>query len=231
MSEENVFNKKLAPESTMDKVEGLLEHFNLPPKVIAYIRKNQRIIQVTIGVVVVVVVAWSLYGSYVEKMREESANALAVAMEKTGEEKNSALRKVVEDYSSSSSARWAEIELAHGEMQTGNFTAAAEKYRSLLSGIKQENPLYALVVYGIAQAEEAAGNYQQAYEKYDQLKSIKGYESIGYTSLARLEESRNNIDKAIAVYNNFLLAIGEDQSYADAKADIDRKIARLKARK
>ncbi len=38
MASESAFNKKLTAETNMDKVEGLLEHFNLPPKVIDFIR-------------------------------------------------------------------------------------------------------------------------------------------------------------------------------------------------
>lgn len=231
MSNENVFNKKLAPESTMDKVEGLLEHFNLPPKVIAYIRKHQRKIQVGLAIVILAVVAWSFYSSYVEQMTEEGATALAVAMKKTGTEKTAALENVVNEYSSSSSALWAKIELAHHDMEAKNFSSAAEKYEKILAGLSQDGPLYPLVLFGVAQAHEGNKNYSESYAKYDLLKAIKGYEHIGYTGMARLEEAQNNIDKAIAIYNNFLLAVGEDQTYSEAKVEVDNKIARLKAKK
>ncbi len=230
MSNETVFNKKLGPESTMDKVEGLLEHFNLPPKAIVYIRKHQRKIQVGLAIVILVVVAWSFYGSYVEKMTEEGATALAVAMQKTGTEKTAALQKVADEYSSSSSALWAKIELAHHDMETKEFGAAAEKYQKILTGVEQAGPLYPLVLFGVAQAHEGNNNYSVSYQKYDLLKGIKGYEHIGYTGMARIEEAQNNIDKAIAIYNNFLLAVGEDQAYSEAKVEVDSKIARLRAK-
>ena len=80
MSSENAFNKRLAPETSMDQVEGLLEHFNLPPKVISFIRKNKRRIQGVVGLIIIMVVTWSLYGSYKEKLQEESATALSLAI-------------------------------------------------------------------------------------------------------------------------------------------------------
>lgn len=231
MSSDSAFNKKLGPETTMDQVEGLLEHFSLPPKVIEYIRKHQRRIQVGLAVLLIAVVAWSLYGTHVEKMKEESASALAVAMNKTGEEKTQALQGVVDDYSSTNSAKWAKIELAHFDMKNGLFGEAARKYEKLLPEIDQDNAVYPLIVYGIAQAYEGDKNYTNSVSNYELLKAVKGFEHIGYTGMARIEEAQGNIDKAIAIYNNFLLAVADDSAFAEAKAEVDKKIARLKAKK
>jgi tetratricopeptide (TPR) repeat protein len=229
MSTENAFNKRLAEETAMDQVEGLLEHFNLPPKTIIFIRKNQRIIQILIGMLIAAVVAWSLYGSYVEKQKEEAATALSLALEKESDARTGALNDVITTYSNTSSAIWAEVELAHIDMKNELFSAAAEKYNTLNQKIDEGNPLKPLTMFGLGQAYEAEKKYTEAAAQYNLLKEFKGYESVAYIGLGRLEETQGNIDKAIAVLNNFVLIAGDDASFAQSRSEIQAKIARLKA--
>lgn len=229
MSTESAFNKRLTEESTMDQVEGLLEHFNLPPKAIIFIRKNQRIIQVAIAIIIVAVVAWSLYGSYVEKQREKAASALSVAMEETPETRAAALSDVIANYGNTSSAVWAKVELAHLDMGNGQFAGAAEKYKSLVGETDEDTPLKPLLIFGLAQAYEGDMKYTEAEAQYNLLKEFRGFEPIGYIALGRLEESQGNIDKAIAILNNYILTAGDDPAFAQTKSEIDAKIARLKA--
>ncbi|OGR19469.1 MAG: hypothetical protein A2X81_05070 [Desulfobacterales bacterium GWB2_56_26] len=231
MASDNAFNKRLTAETTMDKVEGLLEHFNLPPKAITFIRANQKIIKITLIVVIAAVVSGSLYKSYRQQVLEKASSALAVAAQQTGAEQVEALQKVVDDYGSTSSAQWAKIELAHLDMKNGAYGDAGEKYRKVLADVKESNPLYPLVLFGIAQSLEADKKYAEAVSQYDALKNFKGFEHIAHTGMGRIEEMQGNIDKAIAVYNNFLMSIGDDPSFAQAKEEVENKVARLKARK
>ena len=230
MASESAFNKRLTAETTMDKVEGLLEHFNLPPKAITFIRANQRIIQVTLAIIVAAVVFGSLYNSYRERIREEASSALSKAMQQTEDKQTEALRKVTEEYGSTSSALWAKIELAHLDMKKGSFAEAGEKYRKVLGDLKKSSPLYPLALFGVAQSFEAEKKFTEAAAQYDLLKNIKGFEHIGYTGMGRIEEVQGNIEKAIAIQNNFLLSIGDDPSFAQVREEITSKIARLKAR-
>lgn len=229
MSSESAFNKRLAPETTMDKVEGLLEHFNLPPKVITFIRANQRKLQFLTAVIIVVVVAWSLYGSYREKIIEEGATALSLALKSDDGTKQSALQRVVEEYSSTNSARWAKVELAHLAMKNGNYTEAVSLYDVILKEVDNSNPLYPLILFGKAQALEAQQIYGEATATYNLLKEEKGYEHLAYMGKGRIEEAQKNYQTAIAVYNNFLLAVGDDPSFSQARVEIEAKIARLNA--
>lgn len=229
MSTESAFNKRLTEETTMDQVEGLLEHFNLPPKAIAFIRKNQRMIQVIIGVIIVAVVAWSLYGSHVEKQREEAATALSLAVEQEPGSRATALQEVIKNYGSTSSAIWAEVELAHLDMKNQDFASAAAKYKSLVGKTDETSPLYPLALYGLAQAYEGEKNYTEAAVQYDVLKDIAGFAPIGYIGLGRLEEVQGNIDKAIAILNNYVLSAAEENGFAQSRSEIEAKIARLKA--
>jgi predicted negative regulator of RcsB-dependent stress response len=230
MASDSAFNKRLTAETTLDKVEGLLEHFNLPPRVIRFIRANLRLIQFAVAILVAAIVFWSLYSSYREQQREAGASALSKAMLESQDSQAKALVKVAEEFASTSSALWAKIELAHLDMQKGAFVDAGEKYRTVLSEINNSSPLHPLVLFSLAQSLEAAKKFPEADKEYDLLKNRKGYEYIAYSAMGRLEEVQGNNEKAIAVYNNFLLSIGDDPSFAQAKEQIEGKIARLKAR-
>lgn len=229
MSSENAFNKRLTTESTMDKVEGLLEHFNLPPKAIDFIRANQKLIRIVIAVVVIIVVAWSLYSSHIERVREEAASALSLARQAEPAAQAEALRNVYQEYGNTSSALWAKIELAHIAMKDGAFADASTQYTSILDEVEETNPLYPLTLFSLAQSLEAEKRYQDASARYDLLKGIKGFEYLGYAGMGRLEEAQGNADKAIAVYNNFLLTIADDPAFAQPRIDIEAKVSRLKA--
>ncbi len=230
MASESAFDKKLTAETNMDKVEGLLEHLNLPPKAIDVIRANMRLIQIGIAAIVIIVVFWSFYGSYRERKIEEASTALSMALQKEPQAQAEALRAVTDKHGSTSSALWARVELAHLDMKSGSFADSSKKYQEILSDVKESNPLYALVLFSLAQSLEGENRYQDASSQYDLLKNIKGYEHIGYTGMGRLEEAQGNSDKAIAIYNNFLLSLGDDPSVSQTRTEINSKVARLKAR-
>ena len=132
-------------------------------------------------------------------------------------------------YSNTSSAIWAEVELAHLDMKNGLFSSAAEKYNTLNQKIDEGNPLKPLIMFGLGQAYEAEKNYTDAAAQYKILTGFKGYESVAYIGLGRLEETQGNIEKAIAELNNFVLIAGDDASFTQSRNEIQAKIARLKA--
>lgn len=229
MSSESAFNKRLESETAMDKVEGLLEHFNLPPKVIAFVRTNKTKIKVVVAVVVIATVSWSLYGSYRDKMVEDGATALSLALKEDSSTKKIALQRVVDNYSTTTSATWAEIALAHMEMKSAKHMEAVNIYDRVLQTVSTDSPLYSLVLFGKAQAYEANKSFSEAKEVYNILKLQKGYEHLAFLGKGRIEEAQKKFDTAVAVYNNFLLTIGDDPSYAQARTEVESKIARLKA--
>ncbi len=230
MSSESAFNKRLTAETKMDKVEGLLEHFNLPPKVIDFIRKYQRPLVITLIIIAIAVVSLSLYSSYRKKVVEDASSALSLAMQDTGENKAAALAAVVDTYGNTTSAKWARIELAHLDMTNGNFAEAAVKYTDELKGVGEKNSLYGLLLFGAGQALEAEKKFTEAVGQYNLLKEVAGYEHIGYAGLARIEEAQGNFEKAFTVYNNYLLNVGDDPSASQARTEIEEKIALLKAK-
>jgi predicted negative regulator of RcsB-dependent stress response len=229
MASENAYNKRLTAETNMDKVEGLLDHINLPPKAIDFIRVNQRMIQIGIVVVVIAVVFWALYGSYRERRSEEASTALSIALDNDQASRAEALHKIVDKYGSTSSALWARVELAHLDMKSGSFGDASKMYAALLPDVKSSNPLYPLVLFGLAQSLESEKRFKEASSKYDLLKNIKGYERIGYIGMGRLEEAQGNTAKAVAIYNDFLLFMGDNPSFSQDRTEMSAKVARLKA--
>lgn len=230
MSGQSAFDKRYVDPKDQSNVEGLLEHFNLPPKAIEFLRKNKRMVQVALVVIVAAVVSYSLYGSYQGKRIESSASALSVALKSSGAEKKSALQDVADDYSGTGSATWAQVELAHLAMAEKDFEGAGKLYTTVHSSLKTENPLYPLTLLGMAQAAEAKGDLDSAYTSFEQLKGIGGYQLTGYNGLARIHTSRDEIDKALGIYGQYLAVLASEGEESLEKAVVEERIARLKAR-
>jgi predicted negative regulator of RcsB-dependent stress response len=230
MAEESVFEKRHVEPSAKGNVEGLLEHFNLPPAVIRYVRRNKRAIQVVSAAILIIVVSIATYDSYREKRMEKASSALSQALQKAGEEKEKALQAVIAEYSGTVSSRWANVELAHIEMEKARFKEAAAKYAAIRDDLDKEDPLFALTVFGYAQALEAGHEYDAASAAFEQLKGIEGYQAIAVTGLARIQETQGNIDKAVEILNAGLASLSGKPQDESAKRIIEQKIARLKVR-
>ncbi|WP_167505803.1 tetratricopeptide repeat protein [Desulfosediminicola flagellatus] len=230
MSGQSAFEKRYVDPKDQSDVEGLLEHFNLPPKVIAFLRANKRAVQIVLAVIISLIVAVSLYDSYKEKKIENAASNLALALKESGEEQKNALQRVVDNYSGTDSAVWATVELAHLEMKTKNYDAAATMYADIHNSLKADNPLFGLTLFSLAQAEEAKKDYEAALAGFEKLKDLDGYQLTGYTGIARIYETQGELDKALGIYGQYLAVIGDNNNAGNAKAFIEEKIARIKAR-
>lgn len=226
MSNDNVFEKKYVANDAMSNVEGLLEHFNLPPKVISFIRKNVRAIQIGSAVVVIAVVAFSLYGSYREKRIEEASSALTLALEQKAEQQQIALQKVTTDYSGTMAAVWARVEIAHNYMDEKKYDDAQKMYNLVATKAGKKNPLRPLALLGEAQAFEFLGKYENTRQIYKELKELTGYKDLSFMGIARSWEVEGNIENAITTYNEYLMTMEGTQP--QAKAYIESKVVRLK---
>ena len=229
MSGESAFEKRYVDPKDQSKIEGILELFNLPPKVIAFLRMYKRPIQITLIVVTLVVVVGSLYKSYRERQIEDGASALALALKETGSDKGKALKNVSENYASTPSALWAKVELAHMAMAERKFADASAMYTAIHNEVKKDNPLFPLTLYGMAQAEEAQGNSDAAYAHFEELKNSVGYELTGYTGMARILEAKGELEKALGIFGQYDAMLGDSPENAGQKALVEEKIARLKA--
>jgi predicted negative regulator of RcsB-dependent stress response len=230
MSGQSAFEKRYVDPRDQSNVEGLLEHFNLPPKVISFLRQNKRAVQVVLSVVILAIVTFSLYGSYREKQIEDAASELTLALKETGTSQTEALQRVADEYAGTTSGAWAQVELAHQAVKNKDFPLAAQKYSEIHKDLKPTNPLYALTLYGIAGAEESQEKYDAAYSAFEKLKDIEGYQLTGYTGMARIHEIRGDVEKALGIYGQFLTILGDAEEKAGQRGVVEEKIARLKAK-
>jgi len=228
MSEQSAFNQNQVAQEAYVEPSGLLDQLNLPAGAVRFLRKNKRILQITAAIVVIAVVAGSLYMSYRTKRLEDAASSLSISMDAEGEAKVKALEHVVAEFSGTPSALWASTELGHASMQDKDYKKAREYYLLVRDQISNSNPMYGLLTFGIAQADEAGKSYDAATTAYSALKEIKGYKDEGYLGMARVLEAQGNNEKALAVYEEYLGSfLGEEQNERATRM-IKEKITRLR---
>lgn len=229
MSEHSAFKKLHVDEREKADLGGVLEQLNLPPVFVEFVKKYQKIITITLSVIAIAVVVWALYGSYVEKKTAESSRALYEAQQLGGNERIAALEGVVSDYSGTDASRWAQIALARHSLDAGEHERALGLFLQVRESLSSTNSLYSLVTFGMAQAYELMQNYEKALVEYSFLKNIGGYEGIGYTGAARIEEIRGNNQKAVNEYEQYLGTLNNGGQQESERSYILEKIRRLKA--
>lgn len=229
MAGQSAFDKQRLQEISPHGESGLLEHLNLPPAVIRFVKKHKKNLQNGAIIAGVVVIGLTMYSSYRTNRIEKASAALAVAMQATGAERQQKLTSVAADFSGTPSALWADAELGHGLVKDGKYREAAAIYGAVRKKINASDPLFALLTYSLAQANEAGGDGEAAALEYKALQKIAGYEGEGFSGLARIYESQGKGQEALAVYEEYLATFtGQDQNNP-ARVALDEKIARLKA--
>jgi predicted negative regulator of RcsB-dependent stress response len=209
---------------------NMLEHLNLPPKVVKFLKKNLRTIIIAILVIVVCSLAWAVYNVYKEKKINNSSSSLASALREPDATRQSALQKVVAQFPDTDSARWARAGLAHIDLKNGKFKNAAEQYEKIKAEIKPSNPLYYLVSYGLAQAQEAAGEYDESLKGYQALSETDGYRGIGLLGMARIYEIKGKPNQALSAYEQYMATQDGGNTNDPERAIVSEKIGRLKAK-
>lgn len=230
MAGQSAFDRQQLQDISPMSGSGLLEQLNFPPVVIRYIRKNKKSLQIATVVAGLIVIFLVLFNSYQANRIQKASAALAAAMQASELEKYKALTAVGADFSGTSAANWAKTELAHGLMKTGNYKEAVTQYEAVKIKISGSDPLFSLLTFALAQANEAAGLIEAAILEYKALQKIEGYQDEGFSGLARIYESQGNGNEALAVYEQYLATFtGQDQNNPARKV-VEDHIARLKAR-
>ncbi len=219
---------KHASEVAYVEPSGVLDQLNLHPSVVSFIREYKRILQIIGVVIVVLVVSISLYKSNRQTKLENGASNLSISMEGEGNTKIEALQHVASEFSGTPSALWADTELGHIAMKNGEYEKAATQYRTVRDKIKDSNPMYGLLTFGIAQANEAWKKYELSTAMYSELKAVDGYKDEGYLGMARVLEAQNEKQKALAVYEEYLGTFLGDNANERVKVMIQEKITRLR---
>lgn len=204
MSQQNPFDRQHIKESAVAQEPGLLEQFNLPPEVIAFLRKNQQTIWIIIGFIALVIVAGALYSQYTDYRADKAANALAVAMQEEGEQKSKSLVQVVDEYGSTSSGMWARIELAHIAAREGDLAKAIDEFNDVKTEISEKDPLMPLVLYALGVYYEKNNELGKAVDAFQELSRFKGFEASSYEAMGRLYELQGENAKALDMYKKSL---------------------------
>lgn len=230
MASDNVFKKLHQETEKKSDFEEMLEHLDLPPKVAKFINKYKFHFLSVLALVLIVVLSWSIYDVVKDHRINNSSALLASAMQQPESKRGAILQKVVSEYSGTPSARWAMVTLAHIDLKNGKFKVAASEYGKIKNELDPTNPLFALVSFGMAQAQEAGKEYDQAFNGYQALSKISGYQGIGLLGMARIDEIQGKKENALSTYEQYL-ATPEGQNPKDPeRAFVIEKIGRLKAK-
>jgi predicted negative regulator of RcsB-dependent stress response len=211
MSAQSLFSKKNIESQQPDTRTGIMEELNLPPEMISFIRKNARTLQIGLGCVVVLVLAWVFYDYYSELQEKKGASLLASAMQiEAPEERAWTLNRVITDYSRTDAARWSKLELAHLDYQEGNFEGAVAKYEESIDALTTDSSLLPLARLNLAQSYEEMGQYDQAIVQYNLLKKSSGFKDEAHLALARIYKVKDEQAQARKEYEELLNTMGED---------------------
>ena len=228
MSERSAFDQSQVAEEAYVEPSGVLDQLNLPPGAVKFLRKNKTLLIVIAVVVTILVVTVSLYNSYRTNRLESSASELSLSMVAEGDAKMAALEQVVTDFSGTPSALWAATELGHMAMKANQYKKAEEYYSQTREKISSSNPMYGLLTFAVAQAEEADKNYGAASASYMTLKGIEGYKDEGYLGMSRVLEAQGENAQAVCVYEEYLGSFLGESPNERVTGMIQEKITRLR---
>lgn len=200
----HVFHVTLQEQAAVG-TPGVLDQLHLPPALITFLQKNQRVIWRVAIVAAVVITAVSLYSSW----REHNLNKAAAAYDQAAEiadakEKRAAFQKVADEHSSTPSALWSRIALAHLDQQEGKTKDAIAKITAAEAEVSAKNVLKPLLLVNLGGLYEQDKQFDKAEGLYEQLKGFKGFEPMALDSLGRVYEAMGQKDKAVQMYQQYM---------------------------
>jgi len=231
MSTQSLFSKKNIESQRTDTRRGLMEELNLPPGVIAFVRKNARNVQIGVICLVILILGWVFYDYYIEMQEKKGASLLASALQtESGEQQVQVLQSVISEYGRTDAARWSKLELAHLDYKDGRFDAAAAKYKETIDLLPADNPLVPLTRLNLAQTYEQASKYDEAISQYNLLKKAKGFSNQAYLGLGRLYAAKQDPEQTRKTYEELLNSLDETADPA-IRTQVEAKLASLNADK
>jgi predicted negative regulator of RcsB-dependent stress response len=202
--QQSAFDLKHIEETAAVETSGILDQLNLPQPLTDFLQKNQRTIWIVVGIVAAVVTVVSLYGSYRGYTLNKAAKAYDQALVLDGDQKKVALEKVADKYGSTPSAIWSRVELAHMDQAAGELTGAIDKLTAVNSGLKENSLLKPLILVNLGGLYEQNKQPEKALSVYQELKTLKGFESVAVNSLGRVYEAQGNNEKAAQMFQQYL---------------------------
>jgi len=229
MSTQNLFSRKSIESQQPDTRRGLMEELNLPPELIAFIKKNNRNLQIGLICAVVLLLAWIFFDYYSETQEKKGSSLLASGMQtESTEQRVAVLENVLSDYGRTDAARWAKLELAHVDYNEGRFEAAAAKYKEILDTLSADTSLAPLTRLSLAQSYEQAGQYDEAIAQYNLLKKSTGFANQAYLALGRIYMAKEDPVQARKTYEELLSSL-DDTSDPILVSQVEAKLASLGA--
>ena len=204
MSEQSALPRQPLQEAPLLANPGLLDQLGLPPKVVRYLRKNQRTAWIVTGCVIALVTGVSLYGSYIDHREDKAASALTEAMKAEENAQAELLTQVATDYDSTSAGLWAKIEIARLSAAQGDIDKAIADLQGVRKATAKDNPLTPLLLFKLAGLHENKNDPEQALVLYDELSRLKGFEAGAFEAMGRIHEQQGQKEKAVEMYQKYL---------------------------
>jgi len=229
MSTQSLFSKKNIQSHQPDTRRGLMEELNLPPGMIAFIRKNARNLQIGLISAVILVLGWVFYDYYTEMQDKKGASLLASGLQtESPEQRVQILESVISDYGRTDAGRWSKLELAHIDYSEGRYEAAAMKYKEILDALPATSSLAPITRLNLAQSYEQTEQYDQAIAQYTILKKSAGFAEQAHVGLGRIYIAKGDPAQARKVYEEFLNS-HDDTAAPLLRSQIEAKLSSLDA--
>ncbi|MCD8282894.1 MAG: tetratricopeptide repeat protein [Prevotella sp.] len=179
----------------------------------AFLGKNKKAILVAAGIIILIIIGWFLYNTYVAAPRQTKASTeLAIAQElfqnEDFEKAAEGFQKIITDYSGTKAANLANLYVGLCYANTGKWADAAkylEKYSPANDAMISPAAMAAL-----ANAYANTNNVEKAitsFKKAAQMADKQAIDGVNYSlsptfliQAAMLLESENKTDEALAIY-------------------------------
>ncbi|MGI6657448.1 MAG: YfgM family protein [Desulfobulbus sp.] len=182
---------------------GLLDQFNLPPKVVAFLRRNQRAIWIAVVTGIVAALGWAAVSAYLDHREAKASSALDAALLATeGGEK--ALAEVARAYDGTQAGLWADLELAFIAERAGQRAEAVDRLERINSELAPRSALKPLVMNKLAGLHESERRFDKALAHYTELSGHESFAADAFRAMGRINEALNKPAEAAAMYQKYL---------------------------
>lgn len=219
MAEQTTLDRDAIKLQPLPPPMGLLEHFNLPPKAVAFIRRNQQTIWTIVTLGAILALALSGYSTYRE-YQEARANAALDAALIAKEDNRPLLEAVVQDYGTNAAALWAKVALVRLDEKEGQGAKAISRLEQINAGLVATDPLKPLVINKLAGLYALEQQLDRALALYTELSANEWFAAEACRALGRLHEQAGRKDEAAAMYARYLALTGSQ--VGRGKADLMR---------
>jgi len=204
MADQSAFDRNKIETSAMSETSGILDQLNLPPAVVSFLQKNQRMLWIIVAVLAVSVTAVSLYGSYRNYQINKATSALDAALLATGDTSADLLQQITEKYSATPSALWARIELAKIAVNKEDLAGAIAQLQVVNSRLTAKDSLKPLVLYRLAGLHEKMRNFTAAIGLYQELTAFSGFAADAHYAMGRVYVAMDQKTEAVEQYQKYL---------------------------